>query len=223
MSIILVRRNSVEEARLEMVDSGLTPATEGWFVVNVRDAAWLVNDVFGARCLFEADVPVVRSRPDLEPHRFPEIGFRLAVLTPGRPSTLYHADSRQEAFLVLSGECLALVEGEERRLRAWDFVHCPPGTRHAFVGAGEEPCVLLMVGARTRARNVIYPSSELARQHRASVEADTDSLAEAYAAFPHWQPGRPAGWDGLPWAASAAGKADDARPGNREASGLPGA
>ena len=115
------------------------------------------------------------------------------------------------------------MEGEERRLRAWDFVHCPPGTRHAFVGAGEEPCVLLMVGARTSARNVLYPSSELAREHGASVEADTDSLAEAYAAFPHWQPGRPAGWDSLPWAASAAGKADDARPGNREASGLPGA
>jgi len=190
----------VEEARLEAVDSGLTPASEGWFVVNVRDSAWLTNDAFGARCVFEADVPVVRSRPELEPHRFPELGFRLAVLTPGRPGTLYHADSRQEDFLVLAGECLLLVEGEERRLRAWDFFHCAPGSAHAFVGAGEGPCVLLMTGSRTGERNVVYPESEFARGHGAGAETETSSAAEAYAAFPHWQLGRPESWDRLPWA-----------------------
>jgi uncharacterized cupin superfamily protein len=190
----------VAEARLEAVGSGLTPATEGWFVVNVRKAAWLTNDAFGARCVFEADVPVVRARPDLEAHRFPEVGFKLAVLTPGSPSTLYHAESNQEDFLVLAGECLLLVEGEERRLGAWDFVHCPPGTAHAFVGAGEEPCVLLMTGGRTGEKSIVYPDSDLARRHGAGAETETSSPSEAYAAYPHWQPARPAGWDSLPWA-----------------------
>jgi uncharacterized cupin superfamily protein len=189
-----------EEARLEAVDSGLAPASEGWFVVNVRDAAWLRNDAFGTRCVFEADVPVVRSRPELEPNRFPELGFKLAVLAPGRPSTLYHAESGQEDFLVLAGECLLLVEGEERRLRAWDFFHCAPSTAHAFVGAGDGPCVLLMTGSRTGEKSIVYRESELAQRHGAGAETETNSPAEAYAAFPHWQLGRPQGWDRLPWA-----------------------
>jgi uncharacterized cupin superfamily protein len=190
----------VQEARLGAADSGLTPATEGWFVVNVGDAAWLTNEAFGGRCVFEADVPVVRSRPELETHRFRAIGITLAVLEPGKPSGLYHAESNQEDFLVLAGECLLLVEGEERRLRAWDFVHCPPGTEHVFVGAGTDPCVVFMVGARTRERSIAYPNSELARSHGGGVLADTSSPAEAYASFPHWRTGRPDSWSRLPWA-----------------------
>jgi uncharacterized cupin superfamily protein len=124
-------------------------------------------------------VPVLRKRPDLEPQRFEQLGFRVAVLEPGRPSTLYHAESVQEDFLVLAGECVARVEGEERRLRQWDFLHCPPGTAHAFVGAGDGPCVLVMVGARTPDKTLDYP------------EHGTTSPTEAYAAFPHWQPGSP--------------------------------
>jgi uncharacterized cupin superfamily protein len=195
----------VEEARLGAADSGLTPATEGWFVVNVGDAAWLTNEAFGGRCVFEADVPVVRNRPELETHRFPDLGITLAVLEPGKPSGLYHAESNQEDFLVLAGECLLLVEGEERRLRAWDFVHCPPGTEHVFVGAGTDPCVVFMVGARTRERSIAYPNSELARRHGAGVRAETSSAAEAYAPFPHWGTGRPDSWSRLPWANRAGG------------------
>ena len=120
----------VLEARLEAADSGLTPATEGWFVVNVGEAAWLSNEAFGGRCVFEADVPVVRNRPELRALRFADLGVTLAVLEPGKPSGLYHAESNQENFLVLSGECVLLVKGEERRLQAWDFVHCPPRTEH---------------------------------------------------------------------------------------------
>jgi uncharacterized cupin superfamily protein len=182
----------MDEARLQDVGSGLAPVGEGWFVVNARDAAWLTNEAFGARCRFEADVPVVRGT-DLEPMRFPELGITLAVLQPGQPSTLYHAESAQEDFLVLSGECVAVVEGEERRLRAWDFLHCPPGTEHGFTGAGDGPCAILMIGARPAGRTVRYSPSELA----ASVEAQTDSPREAYAAYPHWRHGRPPG--GLPW------------------------
>jgi uncharacterized cupin superfamily protein len=183
----------MDEAPLADVGSGLAPAGEGWFVVNVRDAAWLVNDAFGARCRFEADVPVVRGT-ELEPLRFPELGIVLAVLEPGKPGSLYHAESAQEDFLVLSGECVVVIDGVERRLRPWDFVHCPAGTEHGFAGAGDAPCVLLMLGARPPGRTIRYRPSERA----ASVDAETDSPREAYAAYPHWQRGpRPPGpWDG---------------------------
>jgi uncharacterized cupin superfamily protein len=190
----------VSEARLEPLDSGLAPVTEGWFVVNVRDAAWLTNDAFGARCVFEANRQVLRRRPDLDPIRFPDIGFTLDVILPGQPSGLYHAETNQENFLVLAGECVMLAEGEERALRAWDFVHCPPGTEHVFVGAGTGPCVIFMTGGRTREKGILYPRSEVARRYGAGVETETDSPREAYAPFPSWQPGRPEGWNGLPWA-----------------------
>jgi uncharacterized cupin superfamily protein len=189
----------VEEARLEEVGSGLAPVTDGWFVVNVREAAWLTNDAFGARCVFEADGRVLRKRPDLDVQRFADLGFALAVIAPGQPSGMYHAESNQEDFLVLAGECLLLVEGEERRLRQWDFVHCPPGTEHAFVGAGDGPCVILMTGARTGERSIVYPGSDLARRHGAGVATKTSSPADAYGPFPHWQPERPDGSGALPW------------------------
>jgi uncharacterized cupin superfamily protein len=190
----------VQEASLEDVGSGLAPLTDGWFVVNVRDAAWLTNDSFGARCVFEADTPVLRRRSDLSVQRFADIGLTLQVIRPGQASGLYHAETNQEDFLVLAGECVLVVEGEERRLKAWDFVHCPPGTAHGFVGAGDGPCVVLMTGGRTRQKDTVYPRSDAARRHGAGVDTETHSPSEAYAPFPHWQPERPATWNGLPWA-----------------------
>ena len=189
----------IEEARLEAVESGLAPVSPGWFVVNARDAAWVNNDRSGGVCIFESDDFVLRGRPDLTEYVKPGAGFVLRVLEPGRPSGMYHAESVQEDFLVLQGECLAIIEDEERHLRAWDFVHCPPGTAHAFVGAGDGPCVILMTGARTREKHTVYPASGLARRHGAGVEAETSSPAEAYAPFPHWQPERPDRSLGLPW------------------------
>jgi uncharacterized cupin superfamily protein len=156
----------------------LSPGT--WFVANVRDANWFSNDAFGRRCYFER-----------EGERFEQIGITLAFLEPGKPSGLYHADSRQEDFLVLSGECIAIVEDEERRLRAWDFLHCPPGTGHVFVGAGTERCVILMVGARTGERVVVYPRSEAALARGAGVEVETSSATEAYSPLPAWKPSEP--------------------------------
>lgn len=179
----------VEEARLEELESGLAPVTAGWFVVNVRDAAWLSNDVFGAACVFESDAA-----------RFAELGFTLAVVQPGQPSGMYHAEESQEDFLVLAGRCLLLVEGQERPLQAGDFVHCPPGTEHIFVGAGDGPCVIFMAGARREKEAIVYPRSELARRYGAGVETETTSPAEAYAPFPEWQSGRPESVSGLPWA-----------------------
>lgn len=188
------------EARLEPVDSGLTPASAGWFVVNVGESAWVRNDAFGARCVFESSPRVLTGRPDVEPQMFPQVGYTLAVLEPGKPSGMYHGESNQEAFLVLAGECLLLIDGEERRLHAWDFVHCPPGTAHTFVGAGDAPCVIFMTGARTPEHTLLYPRSEQALALGAGVETETVAPREAYAPFPSWAPGRPERWDELPWA-----------------------
>ena len=192
-----------EEARLEDVGSGLAPTSPGWFVVNVADAAWIVNDSFGARCIFESNPRVLQNRPDLEPQHFEQLGVTLAVLPPGRSGGLYHSESAQEDFLVLAGECLLLVEGEERPLRQWDFFHSPPGVEHIFVGRGDEPCVLLMVGARPEGKTLHYPREETALRHGAGVEESTPSPHEAYAPYPHWRPGRPETWEALPWVRSS--------------------
>jgi uncharacterized cupin superfamily protein len=190
----------VEEARLDDVGSGFAPVSPGWFVVNVGEAAWLRNDAFGGRCVFESSGRVLAERPDAEPQMFADTGFTLAVLEPGKPSGMFHAESAQEDFLVLAGTCLLLVEDHERPLRAWDFVHCPAGTRHTFVGAGNGPCVLFMTGARREGKTLLYPVAEHAGSHGASVETETSDPREAYARFSHWRLGRPDAWPDLPWA-----------------------
>lgn len=176
------------EAQLDDSGSGLEPTGEGWFVLNVRDAAWWTSSAFGSWTRFEGD-----------PAPFPQFGMNISVLEPGKPSCLYHSESQQEAFLVLSGECKLLVDGEERPLRAWDFFHCPAGTEHVFVGAGDGPCIVLMVGARTPDEQVLYPVSELAARYGASAEQETGDPREAYAHFEQSQRERPPYWDDLPW------------------------
>jgi len=188
----------VSEARLEDVGSGLAPISPGWFVVNVSESAWVRNSSFGSSCSFQSDGRVLRERPDLEQQRFPQLGIGLFLLEPGLPSGLYHSESAQEDFLVLAGSCSVIVEGERRTLRQWDFLHCPPGTAHVFVGL-DERCVLLMVGARTEGKTLTYPRSDLALAAGAGVEQETDSPFEAYAPFPHWRPGRPEREEELPW------------------------
>ena len=124
----------------------------------------------GSECTFES-----------RKFEFPQLGIRLHVLEPGEPNGLYHSESQQEAFLVLSGECTLLVEGEERLLRPWDFFHSPAGTEHIFVGAGDGPCVILMAGARSGDWRVLYPVSELAARYGASAEEETSDPTQAYA------------------------------------------
>jgi uncharacterized cupin superfamily protein len=179
------------EAPLEDAGSGLVPAGDGWYVVNARDAAWVTRPGFGARATFDASGPTLRSRPDLEPRHFEDVGYTLSVLQPGDRSTLYHAESKEESYLVLSGSCLLVVDGEERELRPWDFVHLPRGTPHAAVATGAEPCIVLMSGARGPDHDIRYLRSDVALAHGVGVERDTDSPAEAYAPYPHWQPERP--------------------------------
>jgi len=179
----------VAEAPLQDPGSGLEPSGDGWFVVNVRDVAWFTSDTFGSACRFE-------SREAF----FPQFGINLRVLEPGKSNCLYHTESQQEDFLVLSGECRLLVNGEERLLGPWDFVHCPPGTEHVFVGAGDGPCVVLMTGARSDDEELLYPVSELAARYGASVDVETSDPKEAYGPFEPPRRERPAHWDTLPWA-----------------------
>jgi uncharacterized cupin superfamily protein len=181
------------------VGSGLAPVGDGWFVVNAAETAWVRNDAFGGRGTFESSPRVLAERPDLEPHMFSEVGYTLAVLEPGKPSGLYHAESRQEDFLVLSGECLLVIEGEERTLRAWDFVHCPAGTEHVFVGAGNGPCVIFMTGARGEGKTLLYPRSERPRRTARASRRRRTRRGRPYAPLPRWQLGRPDAWAELPW------------------------
>jgi uncharacterized cupin superfamily protein len=145
------------------------------FVVNVADAAWR-GGVFGTFTPFEPD-----------DDRFPMLGFNVAVLQPGQPACFYHREGDQEDFLVLRGEALLILEGEERPLRTWDLFHCPPWTDHVVIGAGDGPCTVLAVGTRTRG-GVVYPVSEAALRHGAGVAEETTSGAVAYAGTPDDEP-----------------------------------
>ena len=127
----------MDEAQMELTDYGVDGGDRG--LVHGQRARRRVGDerAVGDACIFEADaVP------------FGQIGYTLQVLQPGQPNGMYHHEDDQEDFLVLSGECIADHRGQERTLKAWDFVHCPPGTEHIFVGAGDGPCVIFMAGAR---------------------------------------------------------------------------
>jgi uncharacterized cupin superfamily protein len=163
----------IAEAALHQVGNGLEPAGPGWFVLNAKDVRWR-KGVFGAGTFFEGEGDA----------HFPQLGINIGVLEPGQPMCMYHREEEQEDFLVLSGECLLLVEEQERSLKAWDFVHCPTGTNHVFVGAGTGPCIILSVGSRSGG-GVTYPVSELARKHNAGVPKETTKPEEAYAPYPH--------------------------------------
>jgi uncharacterized cupin superfamily protein len=172
---------SVPEAPLQPTDHGLVPQGEGWFVLNARDARWLAAEGRSAYCDFEGD------------QEFSQLGINLQVLEPGVPMAMYHWEADQEDFLVLAGEALLVVEGEERPLRRWDFVHCPADTNHVIVGAGTTPCLVLAVGARDRSTGPDwggYPVDETARRHGASVEQETTEPKEAYARLTKREPTR---------------------------------
>jgi uncharacterized cupin superfamily protein len=174
----------VPEAPLSQQPAGgRVPAGAGWFVLNAAQAEWLTG-AFGTYTRFEGEA---------DGARFSALGINIGVLAPGQPSSYYHAESSQEDFLVLAGECLLIVEGEQRALRQWDFVHCPAWTEHVFVGAGDGPCVVLAVGARP-SDEVVYPVCELALRHGAGVAVECRDSDEAYAGVPDDVPVRlPAG------------------------------
>jgi len=181
----------VPEARLEQTEHGVVAAGEGWFVLDARAARWRHAEARRASLLFEGETD------------FPQVGIGLVVLWPGEPMAMYHWETDQEDFLVLSGEALLIVEGEERPLRQWDFVHCPAGTKHVIVGAGEMPCTVVAVGARehqtTRGPDGslqwvedwgAYTVDEAALRHGAGVDEETTDEEQAYARFPKTEPTR---------------------------------
>ncbi len=161
-------------------EHGLVPKGQGWFVLNAREAQWWDRKGRGVLCEFEG--AGFDGAAD-----FVQLGINLTVLAAGEPMAIYHRENDQEDFLVLAGEALAIVEGEERPLRQWDFLHCPPGTSHVIVGVGEQPCVVLAVGARDRSSSSdwgAYTVDEAALRHAAGVEQETSDPGEAYARFP---------------------------------------
>jgi uncharacterized cupin superfamily protein len=172
---------SVPEARLERTEHGLVPAGDGWFILNAREAQWRHAEGRGARLAFEGEGAA----------EFGQVGISLFVLAPDEPMGMYHWEADQEDFLVLSGEALLIIEGEERALRQWDFVHCPVKTNHIIVGAGDVPCAVLAIGAREHQHGPGwggYPVDETARKHRAGVEEETIHAGEAYAHVPGREP-----------------------------------
>ena len=170
--------DSVPEAQLRRTEAGLIPQGEGWFVLNARDALWITSDERGQDTDFEGQ------------QTWTEVGFRIQVLAPGQRG-LYHGERGQEDFLVVSGECVLVIEGQERHLRPWDFVHCPPWTKHVFVGAGDEHCVIVMTGSRAGGFDVVYAVSEIAARYDASVLEETSKPDDAYA---RWGPERPSAY-----------------------------
>jgi uncharacterized cupin superfamily protein len=156
------------------------PVTAGWFVINARDARWMHNDM-RAVCKFGGEGLA----------HFDDLGIGLYWIEPGRPMTLYHHEPVQEDFLVLRGHCILVIEGEERTVRAWDFVHCPPGTAHTIVAAGSEPALILAVGARKEPGGARYPFLEAAVRHGAGVPDQETSARDHYATFGTPRPGPP--------------------------------
>jgi mannose-6-phosphate isomerase-like protein (cupin superfamily) len=173
----------IPESKLRRTRHGLIPGGEGWFVLNLRDAMWRHAEGRGA---------VSVALDDFEGRRTSaQLGVNVFVLGPGEPMAMYHREADQEDFLVVSGAATLVVEGEERPLRAWDFVHCPPGTRHVIVGAGEGNCVVVAVGAREHdghPGSLGFPADVVAQRHGASVEADTMDGGAAYSSVPGREP-----------------------------------
>ncbi len=171
----------VPESHLEPTEHGLVPQGDGWFVLNARDARWRPSEGRGAYCLFEGEPA------------FAQLGIHLVALAPGEPMAMYHWEADQEDFLVLAGQALLIIEGEERPLRQWDFVHCPADTKHTIVGAGTGSCLVLAVGARDRSTGPDwggYTVDEVALHRGVGVEQATTDPELAYARFPPREPSR---------------------------------
>ena len=171
----------VPEAELRDSGAGLVPASVGWFVLNARDARWFEKPGQGH------SLPLTGDDEYEAETFFPMLGMAIRVVNPGEPTGTYHWETEQEDFLVLSGEGLLVVEGQERPLKQWDFVHCPPETRHAFVGAGDAPCVLLCASSRQFQKDGpwgFYCADETAARYNASSPEDTQDGRIAYARFP---------------------------------------
>jgi uncharacterized cupin superfamily protein len=146
-----------------------------WFVTSAREAQWVEGDT-GLYCGFEDE-----RGGDL----FARMGLNVRILQPSQAIGMYHSEAGQEDFLVLAGEGLAVVEGEERPLKKWDLLHCEAGVAHMVKATGNEPLLLACSGARTdEPRNgIMYVANDVAATHGISVAADTPDNTIAYAGY----------------------------------------
>ena len=171
----------VPEATVDETEHGLVATGEGWYIVNARDTRWYYVEGRTAFCDLEGD------------QDFPQLGIKVQVLWPGDAMAMYHWEADQEGFLVVSGEALLIVEGEERPRHAWDFVHCPPHTKHTIVGGEAGPSVVVAVGARAHDGQPDwggFTADDVARRHGASVETETTEARQAYAHLTKREPMR---------------------------------
>jgi mannose-6-phosphate isomerase-like protein (cupin superfamily) len=169
----------VEEAEIEETEVGLLPKTQGWFIMSALETRWFDKPGQGH------SVSLTGYNEYEAETFFPMLGMSIRVAGPGDATTTYHWETEQEGFLVLSGEGIAIIEGEERPLKQWDFVHCPPGTRHAFAG-GEPPLVLLCASSRQFQKDGpwgYYCFDETAAKYNAASPEDTQDGEIAYARF----------------------------------------
>jgi uncharacterized cupin superfamily protein len=167
----------MHEATIEDTPTGRLPAGDGWFILNLAEIGWFTVPGGGTWCSFEP--PDARSEL---------LGIGVHILWPGDTPGYYHAESEQEGFLVLSGECIAVVEGQERRMGPWDYLHSPPGTAHITIGAGDGPCALLMVGTRRADGWTRYLPDPVAARYGAAVDVESDSPREVYRDRPPFAP-----------------------------------
>ena len=95
----------------------------------------------------------------------------MAATTPNRCRRTFSScpESASRSLMARSGRCAS-----------GDLLHCPAGTEHIFVGAGDRPCAVLMIGSR-REDGCHYAVNDTAAKYGASVTQETDDPAAAYA------------------------------------------
>lgn len=162
------------------------PGGERMDIVRQMDEPLIVNVSAAPAQSHPRRARIIDFEDDASP--WPDTGVNIQILQPGQPNCRYHSEPVQEDFLVLYGDCIVILDGEERPLRQWDFVHCPAGVEHVFVGAGAGPSAVLMIGSRRR-DEAHYPVNAVAAKYDASVQVETDDPTEAYA-----------DWRQTPWA-----------------------
>lgn len=165
------------------------PVTAGWFVVNVRGAPWEHNSM-RAVCKFGGEGDA----------HFDDLGIGLYFIQPGKPMSLYHHEAGQEDFLILSGRCTVLIDGQRRDAGPWDFAlpvpHGAHDRRHGR-GAGAD-----LGGRRSQGEGQArYPVEPEAIRLGAGVPDEHTTADQVFASF--GEPQRGPAPDLPDWAASA--------------------
>lgn len=157
------------------MDEPIGTGTRGWFVVHHDDAPWQGS----------AGHAFVHLGELAGDDGFRQYGLSVDVLEPGAGNSYHREFHEDESFLVLDGEFDLVVEGELHRLHAGEFVHCPAGTAHLFVGAGSRPASIVMLGRRGLVPDGAQWGEYVPDPHAASfglcVDAATSEPSVAYA------------------------------------------